>query len=485
MGKKKSAVFLVLITIAIAVLLVLCVVPFGTIGIKEYHSLAGIMKNDSYFGGGYTVVYYPEGVIPESDYRYLEDSKDEYVQHKNTSLYLKSGEATDEVTDEVLDRFKESFAINYASLRTRFAQLHYAGTRVDIADDYSVRVELPTEVENLSNILTFFSYTGTVNVAYGTSEDDATVIIEGDAKDPVTNYLKSTGSISNGATSYVALNFTDAGREAIYNATADSATTSDSSSSSSKKSLYFRIGENTVVTLSVDSPINQETLYVNSAEYTAETASVVSALFNDALETGEDNPLKMSVQESRYFDYGMGKNILPYLYVATGVILLLTLVFFFVRYHLLGFVHLYTLLTYSIIMILCLSLIPGVYLSVASFTAAVLGMVLLSLGDFVSFEYAKREYATGKTMSNSVKQGYAKCTWHIFDVHVALAIVSLITFFIALTELKLFALIFVLATAFSGLLTLIVNRFYWAIMMALSKKPNKFCAFKQEVFEDD
>ena len=69
MGKKKSAVFLVLITILIAVLCVASTVSFPIPNsVKEYHSFVDVIKKDSAIGGGYTTVYYPEGVISAEEF---------------------------------------------------------------------------------------------------------------------------------------------------------------------------------------------------------------------------------------------------------------------------------------------------------------------------------------------------------------------------------------------------------------------------------
>ena len=82
MGKKKSVVLTVLITIVMVALLVLTAFPSftipGTEGIKLWNpavmqfdlgmDLGGKHVADSRVGGGYYAYYYPEGVISEVEY---------------------------------------------------------------------------------------------------------------------------------------------------------------------------------------------------------------------------------------------------------------------------------------------------------------------------------------------------------------------------------------------------------------------------------
>ena len=79
MGKKKSVVLLVIYTLLIAVLCFICTVSFsyGTDQLYTFSSVMRMMEKDAdlglayganadagaYLGGGYSAVYYPEGVI--------------------------------------------------------------------------------------------------------------------------------------------------------------------------------------------------------------------------------------------------------------------------------------------------------------------------------------------------------------------------------------------------------------------------------------
>ena len=88
-------------------------------------------------------------------------------------------------------------------------------------------------------------------------------------------------------------------------------------------------------------------------------------------------------------------------------------------------------------------------------------------------------------MTSSVKEGYKKSFWHVFDLHIVIAVLSFIVYGIGLSNLSLFAFILGLGTIFSGLACLGLNRLTWAAMMSFTPKKGAFCNFKREEVEDD
>ena len=104
MGKIKSAICIALFTLLIAALCFVCTVSFSY-GTNDLHTFNSILRmtakdadlgapygSDGYLGGGYSAVYYPEGVISEKVFEdnyasYLEqEEKDEYA-----AKYVKYG----------------------------------------------------------------------------------------------------------------------------------------------------------------------------------------------------------------------------------------------------------------------------------------------------------------------------------------------------------------------------------------------------------
>ena len=496
MGKVKSAIVLTLITIVIAVLCVVCFVPFPCDGngLNYFNSILGIAEKDAelgryligeteYVGGSYSAVYYPEGVISGRDYENdlaaaAEDEKEEfaadYQAYAGGAIYLEKDTVLDGT--EVSESFKEDFSRAVSLLEERFERLHLSGASVRIADDYTVKVSLPASYALAGAAFEYLGRMGEFTVSFGSDEASAETIIPAQrgTQHPASYYIKNISSRTASGVSYVILDMTDEGREAIADAT----------EGASSSYLYFNIGGEALITLTVSEQIDQGSLYI-SGSYDKDSSELVATIVDTAIESGTENDLSLSVGEMHRENASFGNDALVMLYIALGVLLAASAVFFFVRYGRLGFAHLYTMLTYLIAMTLCLWAIDFLTIGVGTVLAVLAGAVVLSISDAMAYEYARREFATGKTMTFAVKSGYKKCFWHIFDAHIVLAALGFITYFIALTELAAFAFTLGIAMFFSGLCTLAVDRFCWYIMMPFAKDKAKFCRFKREEVEED
>ncbi len=532
MGKVKSALFLTLVTIMILGLTFMSAVSFDYGGYLGFRSFLvstqkdALIGNDltfdkdaegeyvttgtgsSYVGGGYSVVYYPDGVLSrdayedelearraaleaasEEDKEEAQKAVTEYEEGyaKKGSLYFKIGTYDEEDADKqgvatkgdtltVDEKFEAAFQAAVSQIKTRVRELGYKNSRVDVRDDYSVEIFLPA-LKNASAQAAVFSSLGQVgefDLRYGgENAEDAEGIVFAEGED-IHDYVKSAYYVSNGGSPSVAIRFTKAGREAVKAWTADA---------SGSTYVYFYVGDSPIIPLRADQQIDQSTLYV-SGSYTAPQAKAVALAINTAL-NGEATDLNFSVGEVYSQRAQFGSLALTLLYAACGILAVAILAFFFIRYHRLGFVFLYAFLILTLLMIVLIWGIPFLYLGIETFLAVLFGMVLLSVSNIAVFEAVRKEYAQGKTMGTCVKNGYKKCFWGIFDAHIVLALISFVTFFIALGELATFAFTLGIATVLSGLITLAVGRFHWACMMSFAKDKGKFCNFKREELEDE
>ncbi len=499
MGKIKSAICIALFTLLIAALCFVCTVSFsyGTDGVHTFNSilrqtakdadLGAKYGSDGYKGGGYTVVYYPEGVISAKEYEenrasYTDDSElqkytDRYVAYAGGAIYLEK----DEVCgggEEPAESYLAEFDATYELLHKRYASLKTDGVKLEKRDKLTVSVFLPRDLmENELYAFTVNFYTGGVTVRYGTSTDAsaAETVLPARADKTINDYVKSFSTrTSADGTAYVVIDFTDLGQEVIAAKTADT----------SSGTLFFMVGDNSLIPLSVSSAIDQETLYI-SGTYTKESAAICATALNTALKGGEQDYLSLTLGDSHRSDALYGANALYMLYIAYGVCFLGMMIFFFVRYGALGFAHMYTYLIMTLAMILCVWSIPFLYISTETMLAFLIASVVFSACNALVFERARKEFALGKTMASSVKSAYRQNFWHIFDLHIVLAALSFIVFGIALTNLSAFAFVLGLATVFSGIGVLGLNRFMWAIMIAFTHNKGKFCNFKREVVDDD
>ncbi len=500
MGKVKSAICLTLMSLLIAGLCFICFVSFGLPnGIDTYNSILQMTQKDAdlgmryggaddesdrYLGGGYTAVYYPEGVISAEEYETaLKGMEEDADKQDYTEQYAKFGGLyfdTEKIKSkggaayEPNDDFKAQFESAVELFTARYEALHLEDVRVSVFDDYAVRVFVP---QNDGAAFTPLSYTGDFTVKYGSDASSAATIMPARSTEEITDYVKGaywrTGADGS---SFVVIDFTKKGRTALANASSGAA---DSSAT-----VFFRVGDNDALQLSVSEQIDQDSLYISNSSFT-EISAKSSAVLIDTAVNGVKTELAFSVKDGSFRHAQYGENSLLWLYIVFGVFALAMMVFFFVRYHLLGLAHLYTYLLFLCGTVLCVWAIPFLTLSVETFIAFMLTSVLLCVSDAVTFEKARAEYATGKTMVSSVKTGYSKCFWNLFDLHIVLALAGFFTFFVALPALSNFAFVFGLTAVFSGLGSLLINRFNWAILMAYTPKKGAFCNFAREETEDE
>ncbi len=494
MGKIKSAIVITLMTLVIAVMCFFCTVSFDMKGgLERFNSVVRMTNKDatlgaeigeqSYLGGGYSTVYYPEGVISSKEYEenFSSMKPEEAAEYaakyaKVGALYLERETLCDE-EGKPSEEFKAKFKATADSVIARYEALHVDGARADIADEYTIRVMMPQLLAGGNSLFNLMSYTGGVTVSYGSDEDSATTILPENKKGAVIgDYIKSVSSrtAANG-TAVVIVKFTKAGREIVKN------TTSGAAESSS--TMFFKIGDDIAIQMTVSSEIDQDTMYI-SGSYTKDSANVTSILLESALKGGKDD-ISFTVGDTYRETASFGDNALLFIYIACGVCFVGMAVFFFARYKQLAFAHLYTYLLFFFSMLFCVWAIGFLYIGVATLLGLMLASLLLCVSNALVYERARKEFSAGRTMTAAVKSAYKSTFWRIFDLHIVIAAFAFIVFGIALPGLSTFAFTLGLGTAFSFVCNVAIGRLNWATMMAFTPRKGAFCNFKREETEDE
>ena len=498
MGKKKSVLLLVLYTLLLALMCFVCTVSFdyGTDGLHTFSSIMNLMAkdadlggtygaNDAYNGGGYSAVYYPEGVISAQEYRddlggiseetEREEYQNRYRAYAGGTLYLEVDVACN-AEGQVLESFSSAFEETVSTVSSRFEALHQDGTRVSVRDDYTIEVFLPAMMGSAAHAVGLFSNTGELSMKYGADEESATDVFRIKRGETIADYVTHVSSRTGSGTAYVEVGFTKAGADAVSAAT-------EQGEDSSTNYLYIYAGKTAVISLTVTEQLTANPLYI-SGGFTGETAYTTAILLDSAL-GGTQADLSLTAEDAYFIPAAYGGSALTMIYVSFAVLFAAMAAFFFVRYRLLGFVHLCTYLLFLFAGILCMWAIPFLYLSTETYLAFLFASLLLCVSNGVTFEAARKEFALGKTFASSVKTGYKKCFWKLFDLHIALALFAFVVYFIALPGLQAAAFTLGLTVVFSGVCNLLINRFTWAMMAALHKDKGAFCNFKREEEEDE
>ena len=494
MGKKKSTALIVLITIVLVGLLFLSFTPtFSVKSPNSFRSLLSIVDLGRDLDGGYYTVYYPEGVISKAEYETLkaeydyvasnteegqtpsvENPEENYTVYKG--IYLSNDIYASDAG--VTETFASQFDTALKAVQARYEGMGFSDFSVRVQDDYTA--------ESLAqSIFTLFSYSGDILFTdASTRGGTSTVQMEGSSEN-----LSRASIADAGDSGYaVVLHFTSAGREAFRELTSTlasaSSDSSSSSSSSSSSTLYIYVGDDQVMGAGVSEEMNQSSVSVTGG-YTREQAQAIASLINSSID--EDDVIGFDFESPEYYsmDALTGTNTALIAAICIGVLFVAMIVFSLVKFKGMGLAHTYGFVTFLVAVVACISLIPGIQLTLGGIAAILLASAMLVSCNYYAFNNIKKEFATGKTLTASVKSGYKKSLAFTIDVHAILVLASLAIWLIATGAAKFMALIFLLSIAISAVCTLLVTRFYLYMFMAQPKNKIAFVGFKREETEDE
>ena len=485
MGKKKSVALIVLVTVVLLGLLFICFAPtFRAMTPYDFRSLLGNVELGSDLGGGYSTVYYPEGVISQSEYDQIvalyaegETSGDtselenpaDYTRHKGVYLSndLMEGQA-------VSQSFADSFAVALKTLRARFAAKGYADDSVAVQDDYTVAVKVPYDNETPGDLFETFARGGALIL----SSETITSVSGQEAW--TRDDIKDFGVASAGDSGYaIEIKFTKQGRERFKEMTT-------SMSEAEQTTLYVYVGTEQVLSVGDMGTVQDtSTLYISGSFTERAGAETTAILLDTALDRENNFSLSLQYSEINTFEPTAGTHTALALAIAVGALFLIAAVVSIVLYKGMGLAHTYSFLLYVLCMVLCISLIGGIVVDLAGVVAIVLSAAVMTAFDRYAYGNIRSEFAKGKTLTASVRSGYRKSLALTIDAHVILAAISLVVMLITVGSAHFFAAIFLIGTLLSAACTLGVTRFFLYMFMAQPKNKIGFCGFRREEAEED
>ena len=490
MGKKKSAALIVLFTVVLVGLVFMSVASFPVSAVYNYNSLLSMIDLSTDLGGGYTAVYYPEGVISQEEYNALaadyEDKKDEAdapenpkdLYHQYGGVYIEN-ESWNSDEEDVTEAFRNEFDSAFRALQNRFEQKSYSAYSIKLQDGYTIRVDVPYTDEDVTTMFDTMAYGGRLTFTDGSTN----------TMEATSEYIKGA-RVFNTANGYgVAINFTGEGQKAFSELTSAmvSSSSEDSSSGSASATVYIRMGDNDVVSggVPISAAIDESSFSFSGAFSERGSAETIVAVINSAL--AEENVFDIGLDASRIatFEPTLGVNAALIAAIVFGALIVAMLIVSLVRFKGMGLAHLYGFLTYAVVFVLCLAFIDAVQLSVAGVIAIALSAAVMVFFNWYAFKNIREEFASGKTLTASVKAGYKKSLAFTIDAHIVLLLLSAALCLISTGTMFYAGLILVLGTVISAACTLAVTRFCLYVFLAQPKNKIAFCNLKREETEDE
>lgn len=505
MGKVKSAIITTILVAAIIVLAFFTLFSWqvpGSQGVDRYNSFLSNVHLGGNFTGEASAVLYPDGVITSAEFEIgkpvqsEDETADEYKDRldKYTDKYEPVGNLYfDKEIIEDKEALKADVLSDAQVISGRYSEKGYSGYSVSVQDGYTLKVTVPTNftyaaykeydstsrtdaTAKIERSIAALAYDGELslrNSEVGTAVyDNILTPISVDVND----YFTGFSSYSAGGNHAVRVNLTKEGREMLK-------TVSNTvySNAENDKTIGFYIGENQLLSLTIDGQIDSGSFYIQSEEAYAQDYAIVL----DSVINGETVKLNYNSAQAEvlYASSALGELSMLLLGIAVLVIILAAIIYSVVRYKKLGLVNLLMILVFALAIVIALMLLE-IQLTVAGAITAVLGLALMCGSNFAVFEAVRKQTKTGKTIQASVKSGYKSIFTGILDLHVVLAIASLIATLIGVGELAACGFIFFIATVASYLLYWF-TRFMWYVLSSPVKNKFGFCGFAREELSDD
>ena len=502
MGKKKSTILMVLLTIVIVLLCAITAFPtFAIPGtVKIWNPAVTQYDLGAELGGGYYAYYYPTGVISETEYKELDaEDQESYTQHKG--LYLNNDPdfgiidetEEDENANGIVDKFEETFEAATKEITARYAEKGYSDYRVAVVDDFAIRVQVPASEESekmtafTSACYTFehFSKTGGMTITLSGSE------VSQLEDNEITDIINGFTLYERYDMVFISATFTELGKEMIdefaYEVEAAKvASSAESSSSVEDVVLSFMIGDEAFIKLEDNYMENGYLTTSYELRYPIGNASekayaeTVIILLNSALHNAEGFDIEFTTiptSEVRTFGSIYGELTMTLLYVSLFAVLVALTAYAVISMGKFGIVGGYANASYLIVTGICFAFITtGVYeITLGTALVFVLGLVLMNVIHAYTYRAIKAEFANGKTAFSAVKNGYDKTIWLTVDVYAVLLLgaLALLIGAAGLGTLATQALICIVTGAFCNLLwTRVIN------YMFLSASNNKYQYFR-------
>ena len=173
-------------------------------------------------------------------------------------------------------------------------------------------------------------------------------------------------------------------------------------------------------------------------------------------------------------------NPMLYIWVAFGIMVVASLIFFVLRYKQIGLMAMFNMLFYIVLGLFFLQSVPLVHINLSGIFAIMLGYVLAVIALTTTLENARNEYAKGKKLHTSLKQGINASVVSIITINVMFALAGIVCALMPNMAIQSFGIV----TMVLGLLNIFCAQALMRLMIKLylpfNSEDGKKCNFTKE-----
>ena len=417
MKKGKSIILLSILCVLIAALGVLCFVPFNIPGTyngqpRTWKGIANTIEQGIDLKGGYYVV--------------LEAEAKDSTEAANVDNAV-----------TVLRNRLDNKGYTEATITTQ-----------DVATtNPKIRIEIP-EVDNANEILQVIGSTGELRF---TNEGQTKTYLTGE------DVVSAKVGQNNDGKYIVLLNFTAKGGEKFANATSEL----------TGSTMYIYLGDDLISSPSVNSQIVGTSASIESFDTFDQADAIASVIDSGKL------PLEFTVSEAQLISASLGKNALRNSLIAGGIGLAIIFVIMIAFYGGFGLIACIALVIYTLVLIMLLAFIPGIQLTLPGIAGILLSIGMAIDANVVIFERIREEYASGKTLTASIKAGFNRAVITVIDANVTTLIAAIVLWIISPGSVKGFAITLFIGVLLSMVTAILVTRWLINLFRPLVSKEKE------------
>ena len=283
---------------------------------------------------------------------------------------------------------------------------------------------------------------------------------------------------SNGSQTayYVEITFTDKGFEIISKKSAQIA--------SEGGTLYMLLGDTQIG--SSTQAITTKTLSLSGENFIDKTTTKNYAI---QIRTGM-LPLELICTYSGAISPSAGvrgnvTNPMLYIWVAFGLMVVASLVFFVLRYKQIGLMAMFNMMFYIVLGLFFLQSVPLVHINLSGVFAMMLGYVLAVVALTNTLENARNEYAKGKKLHNCLKQSINSTVSSTITVNVMLAVFGIVCALMPTMAIQSFGIVTMVLSLVNIFCAQALMRLMIKLYLPLNPEDGSKCNFTKEGLKND
>lgn len=315
-----------------------------------------------------------------------------------------------------------------------------------------IRVEVPS-VEDTDHLISLLGEPAVLEF----KDSEGKVLIKGGQ-----HLQRATAMLYEGQY-VISLKFNELGTEAFAKAT----------EANVGKTISIHINGEQVMAPTVNSVIPDGNAII-SGNYTYQTANDMATKINAGTFA-----VKLSPISTASISPTLGQNALKYSIIAGAIGLAIILGFLILFYRGMGLAASFALLTYSVILIYFLAIVPWVQLTLPSIAGIILSIGMAVDANVIIFERIKEEKklgGIGKGIPSSVQKGFTKALPAILDGNITTILGTIVMIIFGATSIKSFGITLLIGILLSMFTAIFITKLFLNILLSFNSENETFYA---------